>query len=74
MKKAVIHINNCPVHLIMQVMSRMEQFCMTRQFEVVESLKDADVFIIVSPVQDKIVFAIDNTKLRGTANYIVDLF
>lgn len=73
MKKSVIHINNCPIHLVPQVMVKVEEFCTVRGFEPVDNLEDADVFIIVTPVFEKIVFAIDNTKLRGTTSYIVDL-
>jgi len=73
MKKVVIYINNCPVHLLQQVAFNIEKFVTNYQYEIVETITDADFFIIVMPVKDKMVFMIDNTKLRGTQNFIVDM-
>lgn len=74
MKKAVIYINKCPVHLMEQMKFKAEQFCNTFNYQEVESLTNASLFITMIPVDNEIVAIIDNLKVRQTTHYIFRLY
>ena len=74
--KALILVNNCPIHLLQQMSFMIEKFVANRGIETVDNLTDADALISCYPLSthDKIVFSIDKTKMRGVDNYVVDLY
>jgi len=74
MKKAVIYINNCPVHLMEQMKFKAEQFCNTFDYQEVENLTDASLFITLIPVNDEIVAIFDNVKERQTMHHVFSLY
>lgn len=74
--KALIIVNNCPVHLLQQVSYMVEKFVTNRGIEIVDNLTEAEALICCYPLStyEKIVFSINKTKARGNYNYVVDLY
>lgn len=74
MKKAVIYINSCPVHLMEQMKFKAEQFCNAFGYQEVEDLTDASLFITLIPVNSEIVAIVDNVKVRQTTHHVFKLY